>query len=48
LETSEEFMLSIDPSSLPDGITVGSESNATVVIVDNNGESIDCKFQFNS
>ena len=38
LETSEEFLLSIDPSSLPDGVTVGSESNATVIIVDNNGE----------
>jgi len=38
LETSEEFLLSIDPLSLPDGITVGSESNTTVIIVDNNGE----------
>jgi len=38
LETSEEFLLRIDPSSLPDGVTVGSESNATVIIVDNNGK----------
>ena len=38
LETKEEFLLSIDPSSLPDGVTVGSEGNTTVIIVDNNGK----------
>lgn len=37
LEPSEEFVLSIDSSSLPDGVTVGAQSNATVIIVDNNG-----------
>jgi len=42
LETTEEFMLSIDPSSLPDGVTAGSESNATVIVLDNNGE---CRLQ---
>ncbi|XP_065893250.1 sodium/calcium exchanger 1-like [Dysidea avara] len=36
LETNEQFLLSIDPSSLPDGVTVGSISNATVTIVDIN------------
>jgi len=35
LETMEEFFLIVDPSSLPDGVTVGSEGNTTVVIVDN-------------
>jgi len=38
LETMEDFFLSIDPLSLPDGVTVGNEGNTTVVIVDN-----DCK-----
>ena len=38
LETNEQFLLSIDPSSLPDGVTVGSVSDATVTIVDNNGK----------
>jgi len=27
--------VSINPSSLPDGVTMGSEGNATIVIVDN-------------
>jgi len=35
LETMEEFFLIIDPLSLPDGVTVSSEGNTTVVIVDN-------------
>ena len=35
LETTEEFLLTIDPLSLPDGVTVGNEGNTTVVIVDN-------------
>ena len=35
LETMEEFFLCIDPLSLPDDVTVGSEGNTTVVIVDN-------------
>ena len=38
LETNEQFLLSIDPSSLPDGVTVGSISNATVTIVDINSK----------
>ena len=38
LETDEEFWLSINPLSLPTSITVGSGSNATVIIVDNNGK----------
>ena len=37
METEEEFLLSINASSLPDGVTVGSGANTTVVIVDNNG-----------
>ena len=37
LEGEENFMLTIDPS-LPDGVTRGTPSEATVTIVDN-----DCK-----
>jgi len=35
LEIMEEFFLSIDLLSLPDGVTVGNKGNITVVIVDN-------------
>ena len=34
-EGDEDFMLTIDPSSLPDDVDVGSPSQATVTIVDN-------------
>ena len=39
LEGNEDFMLTIDPS-LPDGVTRGTPSEATVTIVDN-----DCKLK---
>ena len=38
-EGNEDFTLTIDPSSLPNDVTVGSPDQATVTIVDN-----DCKF----
>ena len=38
LEEDENFMLTFDPSSLPDGITRGTPGEATVTIVDD-----DCK-----
>ena len=34
-EGNEDFMLTIDPSSLPTGGTVGNPGQATVTIVDN-------------
>ena len=38
LEGDEDFMLTIDPSSLPPtGVTVGSPDQATVTIVDDEG-----------
>ena len=35
-EGNENFTLTINPSSLPTGVTVGSRDQATVTIVDNN------------
>ena len=35
LEDDEYFMLTIDPSSLPDGVTHSDFDQATVTIVDN-------------
>ena len=35
LEDDEYFMLTIDPSSLPTGVTCGDIDQATVTIVDN-------------
>ena len=34
-EGNENFMLTINPSSVPTGVTVGSPDQATVTIVDN-------------
>ena len=39
LEDSENFMLTINPSALPNGVTVGDSGQATVTIVND-----DCKF----
>ena len=33
-EGNEDFMITIDPSSLPDGVTRGDPGEATVTIVD--------------
>ena len=38
LEGNENFMLTIDPSSLPNGVTHGDPDQATVTIVDNDSE----------
>ena len=38
IENNENFTLTIDPSSLPTGIKVGSFDQATVTIVDNDGK----------
>ena len=38
LEGDEDFMLTIDSSSLPDGVTRGTPPEATVTIVDNDGK----------
>ena len=40
LESSEEFTLTIDQSSLPSGVTRGSPGLATVTIVDNDGMDV--------
>ena len=40
IENNENFALTIDPSSLPTGINVGSFDQATVTIVDNDGKLI--------
>ena len=37
-ESNENFMITIDPSSLPNNITIGDPGRVTVIIVDN-----DCK-----
>jgi len=37
-EGTEDFDLTIDPSSLPDGVTGGDPGSATVTIVDNEGK----------
>ena len=38
IENNENFTLTIDPSSLPTGVTVASFDQATVIIVDNDGK----------
>jgi len=38
LEGNENFMLTIDQPSLPEGVTVGEPNEATVTIVDNDGK----------
>ena len=38
LEASEDFTLTINSSSLPDGATVGNPSSATVTIVNDDGK----------
>ena len=38
LESNETFKLAIDPSSLPNSVTVGDPGETTVTILDNDGE----------
>ena len=38
-ERNEIFMITIDPSSLPNNITVGDPSEASVTIMDNDGKN---------
>ena len=38
LEDNENFMVAIDPSSLPTNVTVGDPGEATVIIVDDDCE----------
>jgi len=40
LEDNENFTLTIDISSLPNGVTVGDPVNTTVIIVDDDGKVI--------
>ena len=40
LEGNENFMLTIDETSLPDRVTRGSPGEATVTIVDDDGKEI--------
>ena len=37
-ESNENFMITIDPSSLPSNVTVGDPRQVTVTIVDNDGK----------
>ena len=37
-ESNENFMITIDSSSLPSNVTVGDPSRVTVIIVDNDGK----------
>ena len=39
LEGDENFMLTIDETSLPDDVTRGTPGEATVTIVDNDGKA---------
>ena len=36
-ESNENFMITIDPSSLPNNVTVGEPRRVTVIVVDNDG-----------
>ena len=38
LESSEDFTLTINPFSVPTGVTVGNPNQATVTIVDDDGK----------
>ena len=40
-ENSENFVLTIHPSSLPNNVTVGDPGQVTVTIVDNDGKKLD-------
>ena len=37
-ESNENFMITIDPSSLPNNVTVGEPRRVTVIVVDNDGK----------
>ena len=39
LEGNEDFMITIDPSTLPTDVTVGNPGQATVTIVDDDRKS---------
>ena len=36
-ESNENFMITIDPSSLPNNVTVGDRKRVTVIIMDDDG-----------
>ena len=36
-ESNENFMIAIDPSSLPNNVTVGDRKRVTVIIMDDDG-----------
>ena len=36
-ESNENFMITIDPSSLPNNVTVGGRKRVTVIIMDDDG-----------
>ena len=38
VEGNENFTLSIDPSSLPNGVTIGDPSQTTVILVDDDSK----------
>ena len=38
-ERNVKFMITIDPSSLPNNVTVGDPGEATITIVDNDGKN---------
>ena len=38
-ESNENFMITIDPSSLPNNVTVGDRRRVTVIIMDNDGNN---------
>ena len=40
LEGDEDFMLTINPSSVPTGVTVGNPDQATVTIMDDDGKFV--------
>ena len=42
MEDNENFILTIDPSSLPTRVTVGSPDQAIVTIMDNDGKHYFC------
>ena len=45
-ERNEKFMITIDPSSLPNNVTVGDPDQVIVTIVDNDGKYFILKYSY--
>ena len=45
-ERNEKFMITVDPSSLPNNVTVGDPDQVIVTIVDNDGKYFILKYSY--